>query len=320
MGECLITRRGGEPYKLPILDENYPEDLTVVDGTSATFSVVFAEHGKPAQYTYKWYVNGEEVPNATTSIYNRDISSDKGEYTVFCEVTNRSGTATSRAANLIVNKPPVLNENYPVNVSVDVTNSATFKVELYDPGYPANLTYQWYVNGSAVNGATGASYTISSAAKGATSVYCKVFNGAVSTNSRVATLTGNKLWLFNKGNQYSSVTGGWYSSDSDSGVKNGVIVAHGTTPVSTVSGINVTKYSKLVVTYARAWISGLPEQGAGIIFGLSSVNTGEGGYVAALSGALSGTQTINIANVSGIYYVKSHTYLAHLEVSQVYLE
>ena len=54
MGECFISRRGGEAYKLPILDANYPQDISVVASTngSVSFSTIISEHGKPSEYTY----------------------------------------------------------------------------------------------------------------------------------------------------------------------------------------------------------------------------------------------------------------------------
>ena len=52
MGECLITRRGGETYKLPILNGNYPEDITSEIRSSVTSKVVIDEDGNPASYSF----------------------------------------------------------------------------------------------------------------------------------------------------------------------------------------------------------------------------------------------------------------------------
>lgn len=113
----------------------------------------------------------------------------------------------------IVGKPrkiPVLNSSYPQDVSkADVGGGATFKVEIAVDGYPAEYTYQWYVNGSAVSGATSPSYTRSGLAKGTYAVYCMVTNKAGTTVSRTATLTVTKQYLFNLGDKCTAVTGGW---------------------------------------------------------------------------------------------------------------
>lgn len=100
----------------------------------------------------------------------------------------------------IVNEPPVLDSNYPADVTVreSATASATFKIVIATHGTPDEYTYQWYVNGTAVSGATGASYTKSDLTRVDTtdtlkvktfSVYCVVTNDAGSVVSRTATLT-----------------------------------------------------------------------------------------------------------------------------------
>ena len=197
MGECLITRRGGEAHKLPVLDTSYPKDsnLTIIKGnsTSATFTVVIAEAGSPAEYTYKWYVNGSLVSGANLSSYTKTDLTDTGTYTVYCEVINKAGTVTSRIATLKVTQhyTPVLNSNYPANVtSVEQASfSATFNVAIATAGNPASYTYQWYWNGSAVSGATSSSYTrTGSLGVGSYTVYCKVTNAAGTVTSRTATL------------------------------------------------------------------------------------------------------------------------------------
>lgn len=87
---------------------------------------------------------------------------------------------------------PVLNSTYPKDVTImeQANGSATFTVVISKPGSPANYTYQWYVNNSAVSGATGSSYTRSGLTSAGTyNIYCEVKNAAGSVNSRVATLT-----------------------------------------------------------------------------------------------------------------------------------
>lgn len=85
-------------------------------------------------------------------------------------------------------KAPVLNASYPADVTVNAGASATFKVAIATDGYPKKYTYQWYVNGSAVSGATGISFTYAPASPGSYTVSCKVTNGAGTVTSRTATL------------------------------------------------------------------------------------------------------------------------------------
>lgn len=104
MGEAFIVRRGGETYKLPVLNPDYPQDVTVTESAdgSAIFTIKISEPGSPAEYAYQWYVNGEAVDGATNAactIYG--LTSTK-VYVVYCEVTNKAGVIASRAASLIV--------------------------------------------------------------------------------------------------------------------------------------------------------------------------------------------------------------------------
>ena len=104
MGECLITRRGGEAYELPILNSAYPANVTVVEAAnaSASFNVQIATPGKPAEYTYQWYLNGAKISGATNSSYTKTGLTAAGTHTLYCVVTNKAGTVTSRVATLTV--------------------------------------------------------------------------------------------------------------------------------------------------------------------------------------------------------------------------
>lgn len=229
MGECLITRRGGETYKLPILNPNYPEDVTTTvigeNTTSATFHVAISEPGNPAVYTYQWYVNGVPISGATSASYTISDLSTTETYSVYCEVTNKKGTVTSRVATLKVTHyfTPTLNASYPADATVTVTSNGTFKVEIAEAGYPNDYTYQWYVNGEKVSGATKSSYSFTRSTEGSSTVYCEVTNTAGTVKSRTAKLTANRLYLYNKGNQYSSVTGGWVAARSGSNSADGYV-------------------------------------------------------------------------------------------------
>ena len=86
---------------------------------------------------------------------------------------------------------PELNSNYPQDVTVveGPETSATFNVSISVPGNPAQYTYQWYVNGEAVSGATGLSYTKTGLDSQAVyQVHCEVTNKTGTVVSRLATL------------------------------------------------------------------------------------------------------------------------------------
>lgn len=105
MGECFISRRGGEVNKLPILNAAYPQDVTIVASPSASVScyISIEEHGKPSEYTYQWYLNGAAISDATGTSYTIPAKSNNiGTYKVFCDVKNKAGTVTSRVATIVV--------------------------------------------------------------------------------------------------------------------------------------------------------------------------------------------------------------------------
>lgn len=217
MGECLITRRGGETRKLPILNANYPEDVTttVIKGetTSATFTAVISEPGNPAIYTYQWYVNSTPINGATSSVYTIDDLADTQIYTVYCEVTNKKGTVTTRIATLevIQNFTPVLDESYPQDGIAEVGAAFTSKVVIATDGNPVP-TYQWYKNGVAVAGATSDTYTFTPDEVGSFTLYCEVTNAAGKVTSRTANIR-TKLYLYKAGNECTWKTGGWTSNN-----------------------------------------------------------------------------------------------------------
>ena len=94
----IFNINSGPVRKTPVLDSAYPKNVTVDVGASATFKVVIAEDGKPAEYTYQWYYDGNAVSGATKSTYSR--SAAKGSHTVYCMVTNKAGSVKSRTATV----------------------------------------------------------------------------------------------------------------------------------------------------------------------------------------------------------------------------
>ncbi|MGB8013781.1 MAG: immunoglobulin domain-containing protein [Terriglobales bacterium] len=158
---------------------------TVVVGQPVTFTAVTTGTGP---FTYQWYLNGKSVSGATASTYaiSETTSAMNGSvYTV--TATNAAGTASSQGCTLTVNTPPAIT-NPPSNQTVYVGQAGSFSVTATGT---SPLSYQWYLNGSAISGATSSSYTTPATTTiGDSSSYTvKVTNSAGSATSSAATLT-----------------------------------------------------------------------------------------------------------------------------------
>lgn len=292
--------------KTPALNASYPANATVTAGTSATFSVAISEDGMPATYTYQWYVNGVAVSGATGPSYTRSTTSDKGQYTVYCQVTNAAGTVTSRTATLTVNKTPVLSTGYPADAAIVIGSSVTCKVSVATAGYPTTYTYQWYKNGDAVSGATSATYTFTPTAVGSNTVYCKVRNSAGTVQSRTATITVTARTLsasdFTGGLAHTTkfregetrLYGKSYTDKIDLSIYKTI-----TFDVSFSSGA-YTVWPYLYVTTNTA-DNGAASAGA--------ISTNAVASVAAYSGELpkAASYSLDISNVTGSYYLVFYT-------------
>lgn len=330
MGECLITRRGGDSYKLPVLDANYPADVTttVIKGntTSATFNAVIAEPGSPAKYTYQWYVNGSPVVGATNSTYTRSGLSATATYTVYCEITNKAGTVTTRVAKLNVTQlyTPVLNSSYPADATVAIGDSVTSKVTIDTAGDPDSYTYQWYKNGSAVSGATSSSYTFTPAEIGTTTLYCEVTNSAGTVKSRTATISCSKYYIVRDGTAkvstaYSGLTvstsGGILTLQQASSVSGEVCYAN-------FGPVDLTQYKTLKAIITEQNLNNNEYNNR---FGAVKSKNSES-YAATVKPTTT-TLSVNVSSLSGSYFIGFCIYKTHasgayryIKTSNVWLE
>src|SRR5215469_14244181 len=144
-----------------------PANQTVTVGQTATFTVV-ATGTSPL--SYQWQKNGAAISRATSASYTTPAttSADNGAQFVVV-VSNVAGNVTSNAATLAVNAAAVAPSitTQPASQTVTVGQTATFTVVATGT---TPLSYQWQKNGTAIGGATSASYTTpatTSADKGA---------------------------------------------------------------------------------------------------------------------------------------------------------
>jgi hypothetical protein len=127
-----------------------PQDLTVLPGQSATFTV---QAGGSEPFIYQWYFDTTTpVPNAndsTLTITNVQVA-NAGNYSVV--VSNLAGTVTSSDAVLNVNTNPVAPSftSQPISAIVLAGNTATFSASVIGT---QPISFQWNINGTPIAGA-----------------------------------------------------------------------------------------------------------------------------------------------------------------------
>jgi hypothetical protein len=160
-----------------------PQSQTVLAGSSVTFKVVAT--GNPAP-TYQWSLNGTPLSGDTkASLMLTNVNgANDGTYTV--TVTNSQGSVTSAGAILTVNEAPAITSQ-PMSQSAEEGSSVSFTVVA--TGTPAP-TYQWYLGGAPLSGATSATLTMANVQPANAGSYVVVVTNSLGTvTSKAATLT-----------------------------------------------------------------------------------------------------------------------------------
>jgi hypothetical protein len=166
-----------------------PVSVTVTAGQPATFSVA-ATGTTPL--TYQWFMNGAAAGANSNAFSIAQTTTGQTGAQIYVKVSNAKGSATSNTVTLIVNAAaptaPTITLQ-PTNLTVTAGQSATFTVTATGT---APLTYQWFMNGSAV-GTNSNSYTISQTTLGQTGaqIYVTVSNVVNTATSQTVTLTVN---------------------------------------------------------------------------------------------------------------------------------
>ena len=137
-----------------------PEPLALCPGASGTLT--FAASG--TSLNYQWYRNGQRVEGGssnTLSFTNYSTSMD-GQY--YCMATSNVSnpnncivTVQSRTVTVAGFRPPTVAEQPAKNIDACVGGSATLVAEFAGTG----LTFQWYRNGSRLDGAVANSLSLS---------------------------------------------------------------------------------------------------------------------------------------------------------------
>jgi len=187
-------------YVAPVITAQ-PQSQSVNSGTSVTFNITAT--GTPAP-SYQWYFNGVPITGATGISYTvANVQPfNSGSYNVLA--TNPGGSYASNGGILTVTSPnaPKITSQ-PTSLTSAQGATVTFSVSatgvVNTGGTSANAsglatrattasTYQWYLNGLAISGATNSTLVTTATASNAGNYQCMIVNTSGSTMSTPATL------------------------------------------------------------------------------------------------------------------------------------
>jgi hypothetical protein len=160
-----IQYESGQALSVTIL----PSSATLYVGQSQLFTSSVTGGASP--YTYQWYLNGAPVSCATKPTWTFTPTS-AGSYTVYVKVTDSAGMhATSNTATVTVNRRLSVSIS-PSYVDMRVGESKLFTSTV--SGGTSPYSYQWYINGIPVSGATSSKWIFTPKSAGFYTVYVRV--------------------------------------------------------------------------------------------------------------------------------------------------
>lgn len=154
---------------LPLSVSISPTTANIKIGESVTFTSSVS--GGVPDYYYQWYLDESAVPDAKFPIWTFTPETT-GSYTIYLIVTDSlSNTAKSNEASVTV-APQLTVSISPMSASILVGQSVEF-TSTVSGGY-SPYSYQWYLNGNPVSGATSSSWAFTPTSTGIYYVYLKV--------------------------------------------------------------------------------------------------------------------------------------------------
>ncbi len=163
-------------------------DLCAGYSSSPTLSASLS--GCSGSASYQWKLNGSAISGATASTYNVPTGLSVGSYAYTVAVVCGNCSSTSATKTISVSASPSISITPGSQTVCTGYNSCSTLTSSLSGCTTA--TYQWYHNGSAISGATGANYTVpTSLAVGVHSYYVIATSGGCSATSNTATITVN---------------------------------------------------------------------------------------------------------------------------------
>ncbi len=134
-------------------------------------------------YTYQWYKNGSMLNGETTALYT---AMQAGNY--YVKITLGPNNTFSDTINVAVNSVP----NASITPSGTTVIPQGGNVLLNTPS-GSGYSFQWYLNGAAINNATNSSYSANTAGD----YYVEVYNGCYSISNVVTLLSSVTTYTVN---------------------------------------------------------------------------------------------------------------------------
>ena len=162
-----------------------PKNASVNAGSGVTLAIAATSSGA---ISYQWYKDSVLVAGATSPSLTISSAqpSDAGTYAVI--VTTAGGSITSQAASLAVSSVPAVPVFSMEPVSQTIAQGSTVVFTTEASGYPTP-TFQWFLNGAPVTGATDPEIVISAASPANAGQYtCVATNGSGTASSAPAQL------------------------------------------------------------------------------------------------------------------------------------
>ncbi len=235
-----------------------PLSQTTAAGTSASFSVVA---NGPGPMSYQWWKNTAAISGATAATLTLANVSDANAANYTAVVSNPVGIATSSSASLtVIDLPTIVNQ--PVSATKAAGTTASFSATANGA---SPLSYQWWKNTTAINGATTATLTLANVSDADAANYTLVVSNPVGlVISSVAQLTVINLPTLptivsqpvsttsSAGTTASfSVTAGGTSPLSYQWLKNAVPIAGATLPTLTLANVSAATQGSYSVTVSN---------------------------------------------------------------------
>ena len=181
--EAIITIR----TQAPLVIVQQPQSATIELGNKATLYI--SATGGVAPYHYQWMVDGNEIAGATAATY---IAEAAGNYS--CKVgDSKNSYNVSTIAVITVNVPsggPLTITRQPLGG--EITKGLALNLSVGVDGGVKPYSYQWYLDGTAISGATFRTYVATEGGK----YFCAIYDStgdSVITSAAVVTAESERF-------------------------------------------------------------------------------------------------------------------------------